>query len=65
MTQGFLTCPEMQNILTPPSVLARWEKALPPSAAITGIEAKVSVLLTVVGQPYKPFCAGNGGLKRG
>ena len=30
-----------------------------------GIAAKVSVLLMVVGLPYRPKLAGNGGLKRG
>jgi hypothetical protein len=32
---------------------------------IQGIDASVSVLLIVVGLPYRPKLAGNGGLKRG
>ena len=32
---------------------------------IHGTAAKVSVLLIVVGLPYRPKLAGNGGLKRG
>ena len=34
-------------------------------AKTKGTAAKVSVLLIVVGLPYKPKLAGNGGLKRG
>ena len=37
----------------------------PPLRMIDGTEAKVSVLLIVVGLPYTPYWAGNGGLKRG
>ena len=40
-------------------------KVLPPSRIIKGTDAKVSVLLMVVGLPYKPKDAGKGGLKRG
>jgi hypothetical protein len=32
---------------------------------MAGTEARLSVLLTVVGRPYRPKLAGNGGLKRG
>jgi hypothetical protein len=32
---------------------------------MNGTAAKVSVLLMVVGLPYRPKLAGNGGLKRG
>ena len=40
-------------------------KASPPWLMIHGTAAKVSVLLIVVGLPYRPKLAGNGGLKRG
>src|SRR5580700_5273480 len=36
-----------------------------PLRRMVGTEAKLSVLLTVVGAPYTPKFAGNGGLKRG
>ena len=36
-----------------------------PLRMMAGTAAKLSVLFTVVGRPYKPRCAGNGGLKRG
>ena len=41
------------------------DRLAPPLRMIHGTAAKVSVLLMVVGLPYKPKLAGNGGLKRG
>ena len=37
----------------------------PPLRMMAGTEASVSVLLMVVGLPYRPKFAGNGGLNRG
>ena len=37
----------------------------PPLRMIAGTDAKLSVLLIVVGRPYRPKFAGNGGLNRG
>src|SRR3954470_22565166 len=36
-----------------------------PFRRIVGADAKLCVLLIVVGAPYRPNAAGNGGLKRG
>ena len=38
---------------------------LPSERRMTGTLAIVSTLLIVVGQPQRPFCAGNGGFTRG
>ena len=38
---------------------------LPPFLNIVGTTAIVSTLLTIVGQPYNPTSAGNGGLSLG
>ena len=56
----------MEKILVPPLLgLPHSKYAWPPFRMIQGTAAKVSVLLMVVGLPYKPKLAGNGGLKRG
>src|SRR5882757_6749780 len=63
---GFATCPETEKMTVPPEFFG-------PSAAnhsaplrrIVGTDAKLCVLLMVVGAPYRPNAAGNGGLKRG
>src|SRR5262245_50239045 len=63
---GLATWPDTEKITVPPEFCG-------PSAAnhcgpllrIVGAEAKLCVLLIVVGAPYRPNAAGNGGLKRG
>ena len=63
---GFSTWPETENSFSPPEfAVPSSENHLPPLCMITGTEASDSVLLMVVGLPYKPKLAGNGGLKRG
>ncbi len=63
---GRSTSPETEKILVPPLFgLPRFRNASPPLRMIHGTAAKVSVLLMVVGLPYMPTLAGNGGLKRG
>ena len=61
------TSPDTEKILVPP--LLGLPSARNASAAVAqmihGTAAKVSVLLMVVGLPYRPKLAGNGGLKRG
>src|SRR5579885_849714 len=55
-----------EKILVPPLLgLPSSANHLPPLSMMLGTEAKVSVLLTVVGRPKAPYTAGNGGLKRG
>ena len=51
----------------PPSVLGLpiLRNQSPPLRMICGTEANVSVLLIVLGLPYRPKLAGNGGLNRG
>src|SRR4029079_4279527 len=59
---GLFTWPEMQNTLVPvllgPRVTA---KQAAPRRRMVGAIAMVSTLLMVVGQPYNPMAAGNGG----
>src|SRR5690554_4814079 len=65
-TPGLLTCPETDQTLTPPLLgTPRSANHWPPSRMIAGTDASVSALLTVVGRPYSPKFAGNGGLNRG
>ena len=63
---GWLTWPEMQKILVP-VLLERPSPAnqSAPRLSMAGATAMDSTLLTVVGQPYRPVLAGNGGLRRG
>src|SRR6185437_7082941 len=63
---GRLTWPVTEKIFGPPLLgLPRLRNQSAPLRNIAGAEAKVSVLLIVVGRPYQPQQAGNGGLKRG
>ena len=63
---GRLTCPDTEKHFTPPLFgRPRPMNQSPPLRMIDGTEAKVSVLLIVVGLPYTPYWAGNGGLNRG
>src|SRR5690348_8684881 len=63
---GLLTWPDTEKIFGPPLLgLPRLRNQSAPRRRIAGADAKVSVLLIVVGRPYKPKPAGNGGLKRG
>ena len=64
--QGELTFPEIQKILVPVFFgLPKDANHFPPRLKIVGTTAIVSTLLTIVGQPYKPTSAGNGGLSLG
>src|SRR6185369_1874879 len=63
---GRSTSPVTENSLVPPLLgRPRLRNASPPWVMIHGTAANVSVLLIVVGFPYTPYDAGNGGLKRG
>ena len=64
--QGELTCPEIQKIFVPvfPDE-PKDENHRAPRLKISGTTAIVSTLFTVVGHPYKPVFAGNGGFSRG
>jgi hypothetical protein len=64
--QGRLTWPLMQYSLVP-LLLGRPRPANQsgPRRRMVGLTATVSTLVTVVGQPYRPTLAGNGGLRRG
>mmetsp|Transcript_14050 Transcript_14050/g.39933 ORF Transcript_14050/g.39933 Transcript_14050/m.39933 type:complete len:211 (-) Transcript_14050:505-1137(-) len=63
---GLFTWPEMQKSLVP-EFFSRPKEAnqSPPRRMMVGATATVSTLVTVVGQPYNPTFAGNGGFKRG
>src|SRR5262249_40331078 len=63
---GLFTWPEMQNSLVP-VLLGRPmdENQAAPRRMMSGATAIDSTLLTVVGQPYRPTLAGNGGFSRG
>ena len=69
MTPGCVTWPLTPKSRVPPSL--RWwrslslENASPPIASAVGTMAIVSRLLTVLGIPKAPACAGKGGLSRG
>ena len=66
MLPGLLTWPETENSFTPPLlVIPISANHFAPLRMIAGTDASVSVLLIVVGLPYKPKLAGKGGLKRG
>ena len=53
---GLLTCPDTENNLVPPLFgLPSAAKTSAPLLIINGTDAKVSVLLIVVGLPYKPY----------
>ena len=55
-------CPLIENIFIPSVLLTPKDLYHPDSfSIILGILAKVSVLLIIVGFPYSPFIAGNGG----
>src|SRR6056297_161947 len=63
---GFDTCPETEKIAVPPAPSMPSSANQPaPLRMMEGTEAKVWVLLMVVGLPYRPLLAGNGGLNRG
>src|SRR6056297_4240524 len=65
-TQGAFTCPEIAKILVP-VLFGRPKPAnhSGPRRRIVGATAIDSTLFTVVGQPYRPAPAGNGGFIRG
>src|SRR4030095_12570560 len=65
-SHGLFTCPEMQNSLVP----VLFGRPIPanqvaPRRRIVGATAIDSTLFTVLGQPYRPEPAGNGGFSRG
>ena len=63
---GLFTWPVTENNLQPPEFATPISaNHCPPFARISGTEAKLSVLLIVVGIPNKPIFAGNGGLNLG
>ena len=63
---GFSTWPETEKITVPPEFgTPSSANHLAPLRRIVGTDAKLCVLLIVVGLPYRPKFAGNGGLKRG
>ena len=63
---GLFTLPEIQKILVPVFLgFPKLENQLEPLRKIVGITAIVSTLLTIVGHPYNPTNAGNGGLSLG
>ena len=65
-TQGLFTCPEIAKSLVPKLFdRPKPENQSGPRRRIVGTTAIDSTLLTVVGQPYKPDPAGNGGFIRG
>src|ERR1700676_1373816 len=63
---GLVTCPETEKITVPPEFRGpKPANHAAPLRMMVGTEAKLCVLLMVVGLPNKPKFAGNGGLKRG
>merc|ERR1719499_28880 len=65
-THGLFTLPEMANSLVPwLFFLPKPANQEPPRRQIVGATATVSTLVTVLGHPYRPTFAGNGGFKRG
>src|SRR6202044_927554 len=63
---GLSTWPETEKITVPPEFTGpRPANQAAPLRMMVGTEAKLCVLLIVVGLPNKPKLAGNGGLKRG
>src|SRR5277367_2442731 len=66
MLQGLVTWPETEKITVPPEFTGpNPANHAAPLRMMLGTEAKLWVLLMVVGLPNKPKLAGNGGLKRG
>ena len=64
--QGLFTLPEIQKILVPVFFsLPKEENHFPPFLRIVGTTANVSTLLIIVGHPYNPINAGNGGFSLG
>jgi hypothetical protein len=60
------TFPDIQNIFVPVFFGFPIEaNHLPPLLSIVGTTAIVSTLFTIVGQPYSPTNAGNGGFNLG
>ena len=58
--------PDIQNIFVPVFFgLPIEANHFPPFLKIVGTTAIVSTLLTIVGQPYNPTKAGNGGFNLG
>ena len=65
-THGVFTCPLIWNSLVPRLFSApKLANHSAPRRRIVGATAIDSTLLTVVGQPYRPAPAGNGGFSRG
>ena len=63
---GLFTCPEMQNSFVPAFFGRPSDENHPaPRRRIVGATAMLSTLFTVVGHPYNPTAAGNGGFSRG
>src|SRR5271167_858159 len=63
---GFSTWPETEKIMVPPEFTGpNPANHAAPLRMMVGTEAKLWVLLMVVGLPNRPKLAGNGGLKRG
>ena len=66
MLQGFATWPETEKMMVPPEFGGpKPANHAAPLRMMVGTEAKLWVLLMVVGLPNRPKLAGNGGLKRG
>jgi hypothetical protein len=63
---GLLTCPDTEKMTVPPEFAGPSDaNHCGPFLRMVGTEAKLWVLLIVVGAPYRPELAGKGGLKRG
>src|SRR5260370_29966033 len=63
---GFSTCPETEKMMVPPEFNGpKPANHTAPLRMMVGTDAKLWVLLMVVGLPNRPKFAGNGGLKRG
>src|SRR5579863_7839567 len=63
---GRSTCPETEKIAVPPELTGpKPANQAAPLRMMVGTEAKLWVLLMVVGLPNNPKFAGNGGLNRG
>src|ERR1700719_3322619 len=63
---GLFTWPETEKIAVPPEFTGpKPANHAAPLRIIVGTEAKLCVLLMVVGLPNRPKLAGDGGLKRG
>ena len=63
---GFLTLPETDTSFVPVEpCVPIFAYSSPPISMIGGTVASVSTLLISVGPWYRPWLAGNGGLRRG